>query len=143
MPVYEEYFEKRSFEVSINSAAQQVHNHEDSPSTSSIIVEEPEAPPIVTTSEEQTSLISLNNADEFNQEDSVDFDGNTVLVPYDALNFAEVESSTMAIDLSLPNHSWIESRQDELHQLKRLDVWELVPRLDGKNIIAVKWLWKN
>ncbi|GJY49434.1 retrovirus-related pol polyprotein from transposon TNT 1-94 [Tanacetum coccineum] len=33
--------------------------------------------------------------------------------------------------------------QDELHQFERLDVWELVPRPDGKNIIAVKWLWKN
>ncbi|GKC93403.1 gag-pol polyprotein, partial [Tanacetum coccineum] len=33
--------------------------------------------------------------------------------------------------------------QDEMHQFKRLDVWELVPRPDGKNIIAVKWLWKN
>nr|GEZ05294.1 hypothetical protein [Tanacetum cinerariifolium] len=45
-PMREEYFEKRSFETSINSAAQQVHNHEDSPSTSSIVVEEHEAPPI-------------------------------------------------------------------------------------------------
>ncbi|GJR26344.1 integrase, catalytic region, zinc finger, CCHC-type containing protein [Tanacetum coccineum] len=26
--------------------------------------------------------------------------------------------------------------QDELHQFERLNVWELVPRLDGKNIIA-------
>ncbi|GJV66257.1 hypothetical protein Tco_1477085 [Tanacetum coccineum] len=33
--------------------------------------------------------------------------------------------------------------QDELHQFERLDVMELVPRLDGKNIIAVKWIWKN
>ncbi|GKC43220.1 retrovirus-related pol polyprotein from transposon TNT 1-94 [Tanacetum coccineum] len=33
--------------------------------------------------------------------------------------------------------------QDELHQFKRLDVWELVPRPDGKNITVVKWLWKN
>ncbi|GJU51453.1 retrovirus-related pol polyprotein from transposon TNT 1-94 [Tanacetum coccineum] len=33
--------------------------------------------------------------------------------------------------------------QDELHQFERLDVWELVLRLDGKNIIAVKWIWKN
>ncbi|GJY77560.1 retrovirus-related pol polyprotein from transposon TNT 1-94 [Tanacetum coccineum] len=33
--------------------------------------------------------------------------------------------------------------QDELHQFERLDVWELIPRPDGKNIIAVKWLWKN
>ncbi|GKC66267.1 putative ribonuclease H-like domain-containing protein [Tanacetum coccineum] len=204
-PMYEEYFEKRSSETSINSAAQQVHNHEDSPSTSSIIVEEHEAPPIVTTSEEQTSPISLNEADEFNQEDSTDFDGNTVFVPYDAPNFEEAESSTTALDPSnmhefhqvqpsthiwtkahpleqvigdpskpvmtrqrlhtdsevcmyaltvstlepknikeaMSDHSWIESMQDELHQFERLDVWELVPRPDGKNIIAVKWLWKN
>ncbi|GJY07498.1 retrovirus-related pol polyprotein from transposon TNT 1-94 [Tanacetum coccineum] len=26
---------------------------------------------------------------------------------------------------------------------QRLDVWELVPRPDGKNIIVVKWLWKK
>ncbi|GJV34916.1 integrase, catalytic region, zinc finger, CCHC-type containing protein [Tanacetum coccineum] len=43
----------------------------------------------------------------------------------------------------MSDHSWIESMQDELHQFKRLDVWELVPQPDGKNIIAVKWLWKN
>ncbi|GKD33889.1 retrovirus-related pol polyprotein from transposon TNT 1-94 [Tanacetum coccineum] len=36
----------------------------------------------------------------------------------------------------MSDHSWIESMQDELHQFKRLDVWELVPRRDGKNIIA-------
>ncbi|GJR69544.1 hypothetical protein Tco_0015609 [Tanacetum coccineum] len=45
-PMYEEYFKKRSSEVTINSAAQQVHSNEDSPSKSSIIVEEQEAPPI-------------------------------------------------------------------------------------------------
>nr|GEX14792.1 putative late blight resistance protein homolog R1B-23 [Tanacetum cinerariifolium] len=50
----------------------------------------------------------MNEADELNQEDSAEFDG----------------------------HSWIESMQDELHQFKRLDAWELVPRPDGKNIIA-------
>ncbi|GJS93585.1 integrase, catalytic region, zinc finger, CCHC-type containing protein [Tanacetum coccineum] len=41
------------------------------------------------------------------------------------------------------DHSWIESMQDELNQFKRLDVWELVKRPVGRNIIAVKWLWKN
>ncbi|GJY02247.1 ribonuclease H-like domain-containing protein [Tanacetum coccineum] len=199
----EEYFEKRSSDVSINSAAQKVHNHEDSPLTSSIIVEEHEAPPIVTTFEEQTFPISLNEADEFNQEDYADFDGNTVFVPYDAPNFEEAESSTTTLDpsnmhefhqvqpsthiwtkahpleqvisdLSKPvmtrnklqtnselcmyaltvstlepknikeamsDHSWIESMQDELHQFKRLDVWELVPRPDGKNIIAEEGIY--
>ncbi|GJX05607.1 integrase, catalytic region, zinc finger, CCHC-type containing protein [Tanacetum coccineum] len=95
-----EYFEKRSSEVSINSAAQQAYNIEDLPSTSSIIVEEQEAPPIVTTSKKQTSPISINNFDEFNQEDFVYFDGNTVFVPYDAPNFEEAGSSTIALDPS-------------------------------------------
>ncbi|GKC29306.1 retrovirus-related pol polyprotein from transposon TNT 1-94 [Tanacetum coccineum] len=161
-----------------------VHNHEDSPLIYSIIIEEHEAPPIVTTSEEQNFPISLNEADEFNQEDFTDFDGNTIFVPYDAPNFEQADSSTTTLDPSNmlefhqvqpsthiwtkahpleqvigdpskpvmtqnrlqtesklcmyaltintlePNnikeamsyHSWIESMQDELHQLERLDV---------------------
>ncbi|GJT80667.1 retrovirus-related pol polyprotein from transposon TNT 1-94 [Tanacetum coccineum] len=106
--MYDEYFEKRSSDISINSAEHQVHNYEDSPSTSLIIVKEYEAPSIVTTSEEQTSPISLNEADEFNQEDSTDFDGNTVFVPYDALNFEEAESSIIALH---------PSNMNEFHQI--------------------------
>ncbi|GJT51643.1 retrovirus-related pol polyprotein from transposon TNT 1-94 [Tanacetum coccineum] len=41
------------------------------------------------------------------------------------------------------DHSWIESMQDELNKFKHLDVWELVERPVARNIIAVKWLWKN
>nr|GFA52309.1 retrovirus-related Pol polyprotein from transposon TNT 1-94 [Tanacetum cinerariifolium] len=33
--------------------------------------------------------------------------------------------------------------QDELNQFERLQVWELVPRPEGKNIIALKWIWKK
>ncbi|GJV00039.1 integrase, catalytic region, zinc finger, CCHC-type containing protein [Tanacetum coccineum] len=108
-PMYEEYFEKRSSKMSINSTTQQVHNHEDSPSTSSIVVEEQEAPPIVTTSKEQTSPISFNEADEFNQEDFANFDGNTVFVPYVVPNFEEAELSTIALGLS---------NMHELHQVQ-------------------------
>nr|GEX66979.1 hypothetical protein [Tanacetum cinerariifolium] len=32
---------------------------------------------------------------------------------------------------------------EELHQFDRLDVWELVDRPLCKNVINVKWLWKN
>ncbi|GJS84030.1 retrovirus-related pol polyprotein from transposon TNT 1-94 [Tanacetum coccineum] len=39
--------------------------------------------------------------------------------------------------------SWIESMQDELNQFKHLDVWELVECPIGRNIIVVKWIWKN
>ncbi|GKD51156.1 hypothetical protein Tco_1280132 [Tanacetum coccineum] len=76
-PMYEEYFEKKFSDTPINSATQPTQIHEDSPSTSLIIVDEHEAPPIVTTSDEQTSLISLTEADDFNQEDFAHFDGNS------------------------------------------------------------------
>ncbi|GJR28878.1 retrovirus-related pol polyprotein from transposon TNT 1-94 [Tanacetum coccineum] len=147
--------------------------NEDSPLTSLIVVEENEAPPIVTTSEEQNSLIPLNEADECNQEDSANFNGNTVFVPYNVPNFEEVESSTTALDPSNMHefyqvqpstHIWTKAHpleqvigdqskpvmtrkrlqtDSELHQFERLDVWELVPRPAGKNIIVDKRLWKN
>ncbi|GJS37692.1 retrovirus-related pol polyprotein from transposon TNT 1-94 [Tanacetum coccineum] len=99
-PMYEEYFEKKFSDTPINSAAQPTQIHEDSPSTSSIIVDEHEVPPIVTTSDEQTSPISLTEADEFNQEDSADFDGNSQFVPYNPPSHEEIESSTTALEPS-------------------------------------------
>ncbi|GJV61688.1 retrovirus-related pol polyprotein from transposon TNT 1-94 [Tanacetum coccineum] len=204
-PMFEEYFEKRSFDTPINSAAQPTQFHEDSPSTSSIIIENHEAPPIETTFDEQTSPISLTDADEFNQEDSADFNRNLDFVPYNTLSHEEIESFTAALEPSnvqnyhqvqpsthiwtkdhpldqvigdpskpvmtrqrlqtdsevcmyaltvstiepknikeaMADHNWIESMQDELNQFEILQVWELVPRPEGKNIIALKWLWKN
>ncbi|GJV22878.1 retrovirus-related pol polyprotein from transposon TNT 1-94 [Tanacetum coccineum] len=58
-----------------------------------------------------------------------------------ALTVSTIESKN--IKEALADHSWIESMQDELNQFKRLQVWELVPRPKGNNIIALKWLWKN
>ncbi|GJT96102.1 retrovirus-related pol polyprotein from transposon TNT 1-94 [Tanacetum coccineum] len=204
-PMFEDYFEQKSSDTTINSAAQPTHDQEDSLSTSSIIVDTHEAPPVVTTSDEQNSPISLQESDEFNQEDSAEFDGDTQFVPYDSLNHEEIESSTMNLEPSnvqnfhqvqpsthiwtkdhpldqvigdpskpvmtrqrlhtdsevcmyaltvstiepknikeaMADHSWIESMQDELNQFERLQVWELVPRPEGKNVIALKWLWKN
>ncbi|GJZ73353.1 retrovirus-related pol polyprotein from transposon TNT 1-94, partial [Tanacetum coccineum] len=131
----------------------------------------------------------LTEADEFNQEDTAEFDGNAQFVPYNPPSHEEIESSTTALEPSnvqnfhqvqpstftfffgqkitplnsevcmyaltvstiepknikeaMADHSWIESMQDELNQFERLQVWELVPRPEGKNIIALKWLWKN
>ncbi|GJW39665.1 hypothetical protein Tco_0065510 [Tanacetum coccineum] len=99
-PMFEEYFEKRSFDTPINSATQSTQFHKDLPSTSSIIVDAHEAPPIETTSDEQTSPISLTNADEFNQEDYVDFNGNLDFVSYNTPSHEEIKSSTAALEPS-------------------------------------------
>nr|GEY13241.1 retrovirus-related Pol polyprotein from transposon TNT 1-94 [Tanacetum cinerariifolium] len=47
------------------------------------------------------------------------------------------------IKKAMADSAWIESMQEELHQFDPLDVWELVDRPLCKNIINMKWLWKN
>nr|GEW91248.1 hypothetical protein [Tanacetum cinerariifolium] len=44
---------------------------------------------------------------------------------------------------AMADSAWIESMQEELHQFDRLEVWELVNRPLCKNVINIKWLWKN
>nr|GEY00973.1 retrovirus-related Pol polyprotein from transposon TNT 1-94 [Tanacetum cinerariifolium] len=43
----------------------------------------------------------------------------------------------------MAHHAWIEAMQEEHHQFKRLDVWILVDEPLCKNVINMKWLWKN
>ncbi|GJT13588.1 retrovirus-related pol polyprotein from transposon TNT 1-94 [Tanacetum coccineum] len=50
-------------------------------------------------------------------------------------------STTEPINIkeAMLDHNWIESMQDEHNQFKRLDVWEVVERPVGKNIIMFKF----
>nr|GEX20892.1 putative reverse transcriptase, RNA-dependent DNA polymerase [Tanacetum cinerariifolium] len=57
-----------------------------------------------------------------------------------ALTVSRTESKN--IKEAMADSAWIESMQEE-HQFDRLDVWELVDRPLCKNIINMKWLWKN
>ncbi|GKB52861.1 retrovirus-related pol polyprotein from transposon TNT 1-94 [Tanacetum coccineum] len=43
---------------------------------------------------------------------------------------------------ALTQACWIEAMQEELHKFDRLEVWELVPRLDKVMIIILKWIYK-
>ncbi|GKD54156.1 gag-pol polyprotein, partial [Tanacetum coccineum] len=44
---------------------------------------------------------------------------------------------------AMANSALIEAMQEELHQFDRLQVWELINKPFGKNLIKLKWLWKN
>ncbi|GJY46537.1 putative ribonuclease H-like domain-containing protein [Tanacetum coccineum] len=172
-PICEEYFEKKFFDTPINSAAQPTQIHEDSPSTSSIIVDEHEAPPIFVSynppSREEikssTTALEPSNVQNFHQVqpsthiwtkdhplDQVIGDPSKPVMTRQrlhtdsevcmyALTVSTIESKN--IKEAMADHSWIESMQDELNQFERLQVWELIPRPKGKNVIALKWLWKN
>ena len=47
------------------------------------------------------------------------------------------------IDEALQDADWVNSMHEELHQFVRNDVWELVPKLKGVNVIGTKWIFKN
>nr|GFB88734.1 Gag-Pol polyprotein [Tanacetum cinerariifolium] len=59
--------------------------------------------------------------------------------------FALIVSQTKPKNIkeAMANSAWIKSMHEELHQFVRLDVWELVDRPLCKNVINMKWLWKN
>ncbi|GJT86296.1 retrovirus-related pol polyprotein from transposon TNT 1-94 [Tanacetum coccineum] len=154
-PVYEEYFAKRSSDVSINFATQQVHNHEDSPSTSSIIVEDHES----LTAQDPSNMHEFHQVQPLTHiwtkayplEQVIGDQSKHVMTQKRLHTDSELCMYALTISTFEPknikeamsDHSWIESMQDELHQFKRLDVWELVPRLNGNNLIAIKWMWKD
>ena len=41
------------------------------------------------------------------------------------------------------NDEWIKAMNEELDQIKKNEMWELVPRPKDKNVIGTKWVFKN
>nr|GEX95307.1 retrovirus-related Pol polyprotein from transposon TNT 1-94 [Tanacetum cinerariifolium] len=54
-----------------------------------------------------------------------------------------IRTEPKKIKKAMDDSAWIESMQEELHQFDQLEVWELVERPLCKNVINMKWLWKN
>ncbi|GJU22401.1 retrovirus-related pol polyprotein from transposon TNT 1-94 [Tanacetum coccineum] len=161
--MYEEYFEKRSSEVSINSAVQTTPNNQDTPSSSSIIIEDNEAPLLEAesslTAEDRSNLQVITPVQpsthiwtKAHLLDQVIGEPSRLVMTRSRLSIdSEVCMYVLTVSTIEPknikeamsDHNWIESMQDELHQFQWLDIWELVPWPTDRNVIAVKWLWKN
>jgi len=47
------------------------------------------------------------------------------------------------VNEALTDDGWILAMQDEINQFKRIDVWDLVPKPEHKNIIGTKWVFRN
>jgi len=47
------------------------------------------------------------------------------------------------VDEELTDDGWILAMQEELNQFQRNDVWDLVPKPPPKNIIGIKWVFRN
>ena len=47
------------------------------------------------------------------------------------------------VEEALQNENWVDSMHENLNQLVRNDVWELVPRPENVHVINTKWIFKN
>nr|GEY05199.1 Gag-Pol polyprotein [Tanacetum cinerariifolium] len=105
----------------------------------------PQADRTVTTSNELDLLFSLMFDELLNgsfkvvsKSFALESDGEMCMF---ALTVSRTEPKS--IKEAMADSTWIESMQEELHQFDRLDVWELVDKPLCKNVINIKWLWKN
>ncbi|GKC94909.1 retrovirus-related pol polyprotein from transposon TNT 1-94 [Tanacetum coccineum] len=81
----------------------------------------------------------IGNSSQSVNKKSLETDGECVCFR----NSRRVRTEPKNIKEAMADSAWIESMQEELHQFDRLDVWELVDRPLCKNVINLKWLWKN
>nr|GFB38357.1 hypothetical protein [Tanacetum cinerariifolium] len=58
-----------------------------------------------------------------------------------ALTVSTIEPKNVKEAMTDP--TWIESMQEELLQIKRMDVWVLVPTSDNISPLTLKWIFKN
>ena len=67
----------------------------------------------------------------------------TKKVPEEQNHTSDHKIEPTKVDEALTDDGWILAMQDELNQFKRNDVWDLVPKLEHKNIIGTKWVVRN
>ena len=48
-----------------------------------------------------------------------------------------------SIDEECKDDHWIQAMKEELYQIVKNDTWESVPRLEDKNVIGTKWVFRN
>nr|GFC93867.1 hypothetical protein [Tanacetum cinerariifolium] len=73
-------------------------------------------------------------------------DGNTFVNPFAISSTCAAQASSSSqnnVKEAMTDPAWIESMQEELLQIKRMDVWVLVPTPDNISPLTLKWIFKN
>ncbi|GJX80148.1 retrovirus-related pol polyprotein from transposon TNT 1-94 [Tanacetum coccineum] len=80
----------------------------------------------------EATNLPLNSTNVEPNEEVAMFNGDTFTNPFAPPETSSAESSSKII----------KATQEEIHEFKRLEVWELVPRPDKAMIIILKWIFK-
>nr|GFB85146.1 retrovirus-related Pol polyprotein from transposon TNT 1-94 [Tanacetum cinerariifolium] len=112
-------------------------------STTSLSIEDTTPTPTNSSSLATNFPISSQDVDELNsQQQQVQQQGNQAHLQSTTVADSVSNAMLMAIQ-AMTDTAWIDSRQKELLQFKRLDVWVLVPAPDNISPLILKWLFKN
>ncbi|GJX14500.1 retrovirus-related pol polyprotein from transposon TNT 1-94 [Tanacetum coccineum] len=151
-PLYDEFFNEGTSSVNKSSSPTDNSKQQDTPPTMNIQSStEPTTPTNVNAEEnndnqavdtqvQQDEFINpfCTSVREINESSSLPIYPEMCMF---ALTVSTVEPKT--IKEAMVDSAWIEAMQEELHQFDRLQVCELVDKPFGKNVIKLKWLWKN
>nr|GFA91708.1 retrovirus-related Pol polyprotein from transposon TNT 1-94 [Tanacetum cinerariifolium] len=112
-----------------------------SPSSTTVDQDAPSLSKSHTTAETQFSVIP-QDVEEDNLDIEVAHIGNDPLIGVPIPEVTSAQSSSTTYKEALTQSCWIEAMQEELNEFERLEVWELVPRLDKVVVITLKWIYK-
>nr|GFB91884.1 retrovirus-related Pol polyprotein from transposon TNT 1-94 [Tanacetum cinerariifolium] len=118
-----------------------------SPSSTTVDQNAPSPSKSLTPTEIQ-SLVILQDVRNDNLDMEVAYMGNDPLLSVPISEVTSKQSSSTASPQSntykeaLTQACWIEAMQEELNEFERLEVWELIPRLDKVMVITFKWIYK-
>nr|GEV21544.1 hypothetical protein [Tanacetum cinerariifolium] len=112
-----------------------------SPSSTMVDQDAPSPSKSHTTAETQ-SLVIPQDVEEDNLNIKVAHMGNDPLFGVHVQEVTSAQSSSTTYKDALTQSCWIEAMQEELNEFERIEVWELVPRLDKVMVITLKWIYK-
>ncbi|GJR38554.1 retrovirus-related pol polyprotein from transposon TNT 1-94 [Tanacetum coccineum] len=143
-PLYDEFFNDGTSRVNKSSSPTDDSAKQDTlPSTNIHPTTIPSTPTHVNAEENNNDQAEFTNpfctpVQEIAESSSRNIDPEMCMF---ALTVSIVEPKN--IKEAMADSAWIEAMQEELHQFDKLQVWELIDKPIGNNVIKLKWLWKN
>ncbi|GJX65584.1 retrovirus-related pol polyprotein from transposon TNT 1-94 [Tanacetum coccineum] len=151
-PMFDEYFQSSPSVVSRVPpiVALILADTTDIPFSTSIDQDAPSASTSPTTHEIQSPVIHQGVEEHIQETENAQFNNDPFQNIFTPEPSSEESSSKDVIPSNfflnykeaLKESCWIEAMQEEIHEFERLQVWELVPRLDSIMLINLKWIFK-
>ena len=53
-----------------------------------------------------------------------------------------VDKDPTCFEAAVQKKEWVEVMMEEYQSIMKNDVWEVVPKLEGKSVVSSKWIYK-